>query len=185
MDAGTVSSWVAAGIALGSLGITVWLRGRDRAEADFVLGSHSMPQIPDVNRTEVVTFADMTMERRVFTVAVANDGDGVAHRVVFDGEGIAKAVALTPDPTTEGSVLPWESVPRIEPGEVLFVVIWPERENSVQSDLLLHIRWRRSPTRHRRDAETWVRLWSMPPHGRLPRIRGHIRRRRALRERMR
>lgn len=178
MDAGTVSSWVAAAVSVGSLFATLWVRERDRPEADLVLGSNTLRGLSARARRDVATFAGMS-DRSEFNVCViANDGDGPAHRVAFDGEWIDCAIAVVPDPNDTSDVIPWKVYPRIAPAEAVFVFIWrkPGAEKGP-----MHARWRMSPTRHGRDAECWIDLDSPPAQGKLSGRRmttllGHIRR---------
>lgn len=170
VDAGTVSSWVAAAVSAFSLLGTLWVRRHDRPEAEFIKGSLSMPSFSKEQQSDIREFTDGLDYRDSRPLAVTNVGDAAGHQVTFDGKGIKQAIPLTPNPRDEHAPYPWRVLARADPGDTLFVLLW--LDGSVpEADVELHIRWRRTPTRHRRAAETWVPITGFPSQGRLPVIR--------------
>lgn len=165
-----MSSWAAAVVSASSLVGTLWVRRHDRPEAEFIKGSLSIPPFSKDQRNDVREFTDGLEHRDAHALAITNVGDAAAHQVTFGGEGIKQAVPFTPNPRDEHAPYPWRVLSRADPGDVLFVLLWLD-DSVLAADVELHIQWRRTPTRHRRAAETWVPITGFPSQGRLPIIR--------------
>lgn len=163
-----VAAWVAgvsALIALGSLIITLWVRARDRKEADWWL------LIEDADfdirlRQRFVDFVDE--EDKPKNIALFNDGDGPAYRVQLSGTGIRSVVFLMPDPNAEQEVRLSDIAPRVGSGEHITVLLWIDEGFDLHQMEVL-IRWRLTPTRHRVDEQKTVRMRDQLSGSRLKR----------------
>lgn len=127
--------------------ITLWVRARDRREPQWFLRS---PERGEEGRYET---------------PLINVGDGDAFQVEISGRGCVvetrnDATFTNPDGTIErvfSIVGALRLVPRLPAGEAIPLVIsWEVGEH--ESDRAVLVKYRYSPTKHRKDLETELRI---------------------------
>lgn len=137
-----VETWVAvasAAVALLSALLTLWVRWRDRAQADWVAGAQA-------------TTTSSGVRWSFFTLR--NCGDGTAYRLVLIGEHCtAGLVDHRLDEACERIPVPYAVAPQVPPGEEVSVaasmVLGDAQHLGTQAGIVT-IEWLRTPTRHHR-----------------------------------
>ncbi|NKY08953.1 hypothetical protein [Cellulomonas hominis] len=139
MDGQTVISVASAGIAALSAGLALWVRWRDRAQADWV----------------AIAQAESRQHgyRQVF-FTLRNCGDGVAYRLVLTGEHCDARFLITgPQPDRSNVAVPRGLVAQLPPGgevEVTARMLVADADRLGAEAALVTLRWLHTPTRHRR-----------------------------------
>lgn len=147
---GTTASWVAALISATATGITLWVRWRDRPEADFFL------EPGQVNMTQRLLRAGFNAPRmHDEALIVVNTGDGDAYRLLVTGKG-CRVRGIAKDAEDQRGFRPFIVVPRLGPGDQFMVLVWND-EGTTPDQRAFCIEWLSSPTRHRRTGRKTIR----------------------------
>ncbi|WP_163275361.1 hypothetical protein [Cellulomonas iranensis] len=147
-DPVVVATWGAAAVSLIGAAIVLWVRWRDRPQADWVV----LPDRPfwtDTGRGEHPGTWDLQ-------VRLMNCGDGPAYRVVLRGVG-CHAFFVDMSEAEDGTFVrnPRGPYASVAPGEVLEVkALLDAPQQSARPhlrDAMVTVTWLRTPTRHRRE----------------------------------
>lgn len=145
-DIGTLASWIAAVISATATGITLWLRRRDRPEADFLLEQAGIQLGP---RGRQLVWQSYRPDRDFDDcLSVINVGDGTAYGVTVTSNA-ARVRPLIPDSSDKRGFATPVIVPRLPPGEDFMLVVWTD-EGASRDDVAFRIEWTAAPTRHKR-----------------------------------
>lgn len=147
---GTVSSWVAAIISATATGITLWVRRRDRPEADFALETMQvLVSTAELRRS----FGALRMHDEA--LSILNVGDGYAFRVQVDAVG-CRVRPMVVDKQDKRGFRSSAVIPRLGSGEDFALLVWNDSESTAEQRVF-KISWLNSPTRHRRLMTTEIR----------------------------
>ena len=147
MDWAVLSSWVAAVISVTALGVTLWVRARDRTEPAWYVEDMLGDPIDEVAGSLKEASGRPALESLM--LSASNDGDGAAHRVRFTCD-MAQVVMVIGDTSDQRGWRLSRSAERVPPGGNVALYLWGTDGPNL-TDAVLTVRWRRSPIRHRRD----------------------------------
>lgn len=171
VDLGSLSSWFAALVSAGLLGVNLFIRARDRPEPDWFLLPSRLQANPMLDAH--LQSLDPNRGKPHLVATLTNVGDGSAYRVGATGDGCE---VLILDPTARdvrGFSTP-EYVPRMESGDEVLLLIWLQTDDPESAEVAVN--WRFSPTRHQRHGSVTIRLHDQlpvePPSRWRPRRRG-------------
>jgi len=125
-------------------GIVLWVRWRDRPEADW---HFSKFEVPDRQSFLGYLLSQHDGVRPDLKIECLNIGDGAAHAVSVTNKGCKVALMVRDSADLRGFRTPVIE-PRVLPGQGVGVLIW--LEHPIKRPVSLDVHWTRPPTRHHR-----------------------------------
>jgi hypothetical protein len=150
MDPGALASWIGAAISATATGITLWMRRRDRPEADFFLEPAQVIMGP-----RLVRQAFDAPRVHDEAISVVNVGDGDAYRVIVTSVG-CRIRPFVKDADDKRGLRTFVVVPRLAPGDSFMLLAWND-EGTTAAQRIFKVTWLNSPTRHRRSVTKEIR----------------------------
>jgi hypothetical protein len=145
-DVGTLASWIGATISALATGTTLWLRRRDRPEADFYLEQAAIV-LGDRGRRLVQQSFNSDRDHDE-CLNLTNIGDGAAFGVVVTSRG-CRVRPLAMDADDKRGFRTSLIQARLEPGDSFMILIWNDAGSS-PDEIVFKVEWLNAPTRRKR-----------------------------------
>jgi hypothetical protein len=145
-DIGTLASWIGASISAAATGTTLWLRRRDRPEADFYFEQAAIEMGPRGRQLIYKSYNPSRDQDEV--LSVTNVGDGSAYNVVVSSRGCRVRILINDPDDKRGLRTPIVNA-RVAPGDSFMLLIWNDF-GVLPDEIVFRVEWLNSPTRHKR-----------------------------------